>query len=254
MTDIDLIGSKAVAQIIELSGLTHFIISRKDSQKNSPPIYDFLIGNSNSKCVEAFNKWASIVENENQYTILLFNKLLSDNENADEEKVLHNRNKEKSLKYHFQLSKNKNQSQNNNTVIDYQAITENALLKQNQAFEERESNRKILALEQKIDALLLNLEEEEEEEELGGENNNNLANLIGVLTKLTGINANTKTPPPTINGVNTLTPEKIKNINTAVKKLAKYDENIDLDLLKLSEIAENNNGTFKMLLNSLRSM
>ncbi len=251
MTDIDLIGSKAVAQYIEHSGLTHFIISRISSQKNSAPIYEFLLGNSNTKCVEAFNKWASIVENENEYELLLFNKLLSDSGNADEEKILHNRNKEKSLRVTFVLAKNKNQSQNNNNIIDSQTIIENALLKQSQFFEEKESNRKIQALEQKIDELLNR--EEEEEEEIGGENNNNLANLIGVLTKLTGINANTKTPP-TINGVNSLTPEKIKNINTAVKKLAKYDEDIDLDLLKLSEIAENNNGTFKMLLNSLRSM
>ena len=254
MTDIDLIGSKAIAQYIEHSGLTHFIISRISSQKNSAPIYEFLIGNSNTKCVEAFNKWASIVENENEYEILLFNKLLSDNGNADEEKILHNRNKEKSLRVTFVLAKNKNYNQNNNTIIDSQTIIENALLKQSQFFEEKENNRKIQALEKKIDELLNRELEEEEEEELGGENNNNLANLIGVLTKLTGINANTKTPPPTINGVNSLTPEKIKNINTAVKKLAKYDEDIDLDLLKLSEIAENNNGTFKMLLNSLRSM
>jgi hypothetical protein len=204
--------------------------------------------------VEAFNKWASIVENENEYELLLFNKLLSDNGNADEEKILHNRNKEKSLRVTFVLAKNKNQSQNNNNQnIDVSQAIENALMKHSQAIDERESNRKILALEQKIDELLNRELEEEDEEEIGGENNNNLANLIGVLTKLTGINANTKTPP-TINGVNSLTPEKIKNINTAVKKLAKYDEDIDLDLLKLSEIAENNNGTFKMLLNSLRSM
>ena len=57
MTDIDLIGSKSVAQYIEHSGLTHFISSRISSQKNSAPIYEFLIGNSNTKCVEAFNKW-----------------------------------------------------------------------------------------------------------------------------------------------------------------------------------------------------
>ena len=74
--------------------------------------------------------------------------------------------------------------------------------------------------------------------------------LIGLLTKLTGNKTNTSPP---INGV-ILDSDKIKNINIAIKKLAKYDSQIDLDLLKLSEIAENNNGTFQMLLNSLRSM
>lgn len=252
--NVDYVGAKSVAQIIEHTGLTHFIISRISGTRNSAPIYEFLSNNSNSKCLDAFNRWANITDNNNEYEMLLFNKILTNSNDVDAEKILHNRNKEQSLRFTFTLLKNNNQNtQNNNQNIDVSQAIENALMKHTQAIEERESNRKIQALESKIDALLnreLEEEEEEEEENLGALGGNNLTNLIGLLTKLTGNKTNT---PPPINGV-TLDSDKIKNINIAIKKLAKYDSQIDLDLLKLSEIAENNNGTFQMLLNSLRSM
>ena len=40
----------------------------------------------------------------------------------------------------------------------------------------------------------------------------------------------------------------------ALKTLYKYDKNLDTDLLKLSEIAENKPDTFNMLINTLRQM
>tara|TARA_R110000868_G_scaffold402001_1_gene677899 strand:+ start:360 stop:515 length:156 start_codon:yes stop_codon:yes gene_type:complete len=48
--------------------------------------------------------------------------------------------------------------------------------------------------------------------------------------------------------------DKIANINKAVKILAKYDSEIDTDLLKLSSLAENQTATFEMLLKTLRNM
>lgn len=251
--ETDYTGVKSVAQIIEHTGLTKFIISRIASTRNSAPVYEFLTGTSNAKALDAFNKWASITENTNLYEMLLFNELVTNGEEADEEKKAHNRNKSKSLKFTFTLTKQVPYNQQPQTQnIDVAQAIENALLKHTQLTEEKESNRKIQALETKIDALINAADDDDDDnddEQLSGLNNPNLVNLIGLLTKLTG----QKTTPPPINGIK-LSDEKIKNINAAIKKLYKYDDEIDSDLLKLAEIAENNNATFKMLLNSLRTM
>ena len=47
--------------------------------------------------------------------------------------------------------------------------------------------------------------------------------------------------------------DRIENINKAIKTLYKYDKELDKDLLKLAEIAETKNETFKMLISTLRS-
>ena len=65
------------------------------------------------------------------------------------------------------------------------------------------------------------------------------------------LNPNNNSNKTVING---LTDDKKANIQKALKVLFKHDPELDTDLLKLSDLAENNNGTFKMLLNTLRSM
>lgn len=252
--ETDYTGAKSVAQIIEHTGLHKFIISRIASTRNSAPVYEFLTGSSNSKAIDAFNRWASITENGNLYEMLLFNELETNGEDVEVEKKGHNRNKSQSLKFTFTLTKQIPYNQQQAQSIDVAQAIENALMKHTQLSEEKESNRKIAALEAKIDALInRDLEDEDEEDDedtLSGLGNPNIVNLITLITKLTGQKT---TPPPAINGVK-LSDDQIKNINIAIKKLAKYDDNIDTDLLKLAEIAKNNNETFKMVLSSLRTM
>jgi len=80
-----------------------------------------------------------------------------------------------------------------------------------------------------------------------------LPNIISAISALANMNNNKNTP--VINGIETPEKnEKINNINKAIKTLAKFDEQIDTDLLKLSQIAENNPVMFKTFINTLRTM
>lgn len=56
-----------------------------------------------------------------------------------------------------------------------------------------------------------------------------------------------------INGIDANQTKK-DNLNKAIKILYKYDNQLDIDLLKLSELAETKTETFNMLINSLRTM
>ena len=76
-------------------------------------------------------------------------------------------------------------------------------------------------------------------------------NLNMIMSAIQMLNNNGQQNKTTING---LTDDKKANINKALKVLYQHDPDLDTDLLKLSDLAENNNGTFKMLLNTLRSM
>ena len=94
------------------------------------------------------------------------------------------------------------------------------------------------------------LEEEEEDEktEIGGIDQNQIAQLFGLINMF-----KTKNQPATINGIDENQIKK-DNLNKAIKILYKYDNQLDTDLLKLSEIAETKPETFNMLISSLRTM
>jgi len=95
-------------------------------------------------------------------------------------------------------------------------------------------------------------EEEEEEKEVNGispDMAQQMAQIMGIINMFKKPNT-----PPTINGAEETQSNFKENINKALKTLYKYDKNLDTDLLKLSEIAENKPDTFNMLINTLRQM
>ena len=102
-------------------------------------------------------------------------------------------------------------------------------------------------MDQKLNEYMADEDDEDDDQaELSGLNNPNIINLLGLLSKALSGNK------PTV--VNGLKSDQITNINNAVKILSKYDDQIDTDLLKLANLAENNTPTFEMLLKTLRSM
>lgn len=245
--EVDYTGANSVAKLMEATGLTKFIVSRVGQHKNTASVYEFLDKSSNDRTIQKFREWAEFTDNNLPYEMLLFNSV-EDSELIGEE--VRNKKIGKVLKFTFCLNKKEAytpQQAQNNSNQNISELIENALMKQRLATE----NNVVLLKLQEMEAKLAAYEEEEEEDEessLSGLNNPNLVNIMALLSKALGGN-NAK---PTV--VNGLQPQQIQNINTAIKTLSKYDSEIDSDLLKLANLAENNTDTFNMLLKTLRSM
>jgi hypothetical protein len=247
----DYTGSPAVLSLIEQTGLTKFIIFRIGNNKNSLPVYEHIDKSTIDACLNAFEKWAQIADNCLPYSMKLFNTKEDSDFNGEE---VRNKAKGKVISFTFCLGKEtsyQQQNQNQNQQIDVAQAIELALLKMQTKHNESALLQKLTDMENKISELENDDDDLDELDNasMGGLNSPAMLNLLGLLGKaLGGKNAPAGT---TINGLNDV---KIANINKAVKILAKYDDQIDTDLLKLSSIAETNPDTFKMLIQSLRSM
>lgn len=240
--EVDIIGVENVAEFIKNTGLTKFCIDRIGASRGNLPIFELLNNNSNEKAVIEFKKWAKVINNSNSYKLTLFDKVENYIDETGEEKLLKSKSKLNKAEIYFKLSDIVVPSRQDTNTFSVDEVR--ATIKR-----EFETEQKIKELEQKINEL----ESEEEEEGLSGLNGMSLPNIISAISALANMNNNKSTP--VINGVETPEKsEKINNINKAIKTLAKFDEQIDTDLLKLSEIAENNPVMFKTLINTLRTM
>jgi hypothetical protein len=244
----DYTGAEAVKMLIEHTGLSKFVISRVAAHKNSLPVFEHIEKGGVDKAVTAFIKFAQIADNNIAYEMRLFNSL-EDSEAVGEE--VRNKKQGKVLAFTFCLNKEQQYTQQTTTPvnqnINVSEAIENALLKYQKQQTESELLRRIEALDAKINATIEE-DNEEEEEELNGLNNPQILNLISLLGNV----FNPKPQTTVINGIDD--DNKIKNINQAIKILHKYDSEIDTDLLKLANIAENNNLMFNTLLKTLRNM
>ena len=245
-------GANGVANLIEITGLTKFRISRVGINKNSVPIYEHIGTGSNDKELSKFLQWASLTDKSLPYEMELFNSKEDSIENGEE---IYNKKQGKILRFTFCLNKeertaNTNGVQNNNNSGNVTELIENALLKQKAMYENNELMKKLETMEAKLNEYIAEEEEEEEEEkaEINGLNSPAMINLLGLLNKM--LSGNNK-PKTVINGLQN---DQITNINKAIKILSKYDSELDSDLLKLANLAENNTATFEMLLKTLRNM
>jgi hypothetical protein len=242
--EVDIIGIENVAEFIKNTGLTKFCIDRIGASRGNLPIFELLNNNSNEKAVYEFKKWAKVINNANSYKLTLFDKVESYIDETGEEKTLKSKSKLNKAEIYFKLSDIVAPSRQDTNTFSVDEVR--ATIKR-----ELETEQKIKELEQKINEL--ESEDEDEDEGLSGLNGLSLPNILSAISALSNMNSN-KTAP-VINGVEqTEKSEKINNINKAIKTLAKFDEQIDTDLLKLSEIAENNPVMFKTLINTLRTM
>ena len=239
----DYTGSSAIVALIEHTQCTKFIISRIGTHRNSFPVFEHLERGNVDRTIAAFNRWASISDNCLPYEIELFNDLddLTPIEGTKSKK------RGKTFKGTFVLNKEQSYQVAPNQPANVSEAIENALMKMQLKNQESELLKRLDAMDQKINDAILGDDEDEEDDAdmLSGLQSPAITSLIGLLNKALS------KPAPAVNGISD---EKKANITKAVDILAKYDENIDTDLLKLASIAENNNATFNMLLSSLRSM
>lgn len=241
---VEIIGAVNVANYIDLNGFSKFIITRPAQHKNGIPIFQHISGGSVDKAINAFSKWANIVDNSLPYEMSLFNSLEDSKMIGEEIRS----KKGNSVEFTFALNDEKEfdrNTQNNNSNQDINLAIENALMK----FQNKQNDNEILKKLTELDNRINEFDSDDEDDdsaELSGLNNPNITNLLGLLAGALKTNA-----PTVINGIE---PDKIKNINKAVKILLKHDPELDSDLLKLANLAETNNATFNLLLNSLRTM
>lgn len=247
--EVDYIGAGSVASLIEITGLSKFIISRIGQHKNMVPIFEHITTGSNDKAVNSFNRWAQLTDNNLPYEMTLFNSL-EDSEMQGEE--VRNKKQGKVLRFTFCLNKKADYEQRNtpaqNPVQDVNLAIENALMK----FQNKQNDNAILNKLTEMEARLNEMETDEsfeDETELSGLNNPNLTSILGLLAG--ALKGNAK---PTGTAINGLLPVQVENINKAVKILSRHDPEIDTDLLKLSNLAETKPATFEMLLKTLRNM
>lgn len=243
---VDYTGAASINALIEHTGLTKFVISRVGVHKNSVPVFEHLERGTAEKAINAFSRWAAISDNCLPYEMELFN----DVDDLTEETTKTKKNRGKSLKFTFCLNKEQGyQPQPSQSSVNVSEAIENALLKMQMKNNESELLKRLEALDEKVNNALLEDEDEEDDTEaLSGLNSPAITSLLGMLAKA----LNQK--PSSVPAVNGINDSQKANISKAINTLAKYDEQIDQDLLKLAAMAENNNSMFNMLLNSLRSM
>lgn len=248
----DLIGIENVSAWIKQCKLTKFRITKFGaSHRNTDPLIETSSDKStNTQAIEEFKEWASYTDNYLPYEIEVYNNL----EECIENDIDTTKKKGTKKKCSFVLNKERDfipdKQQNNNNISVADAI-EHALLKFQTKQTENVLLQRLEAMEAKLNSINSEDDFEDDEESLSGINNPNMTALIGMLTQLfnkKGAAVNGTYDEPKIQKYES------DNIKKAIAILSKHDDQIDTDLLKLANLAENNNGTFNLLLNSLRSM
>jgi hypothetical protein len=282
---VEYLGIEAVANAIQQSKLTKMVIVRVSDGKRSVPVFENLHCDSNGKLVESFKKWAynilqSNPTNNTTYEILLGNEksLDTSDEEAQEFASEEYRPKLKTsgrgvskMRFLFQLSNGNPyinapqlQSLNGNYVSkdEISNIVAEALAKQAEKDKQDKLLKRIDELEQ-----IINGENEDYEED---ENIDKVDRIMDrgerILDRLENWGKKKKVveekkeveKAEAVNGVSDIskaTGRDIKaNINKAITTLYKHNKDLDLDLLKLAEIAEKNALYFKTMIKSLREL
>lgn len=251
MYDIDVYGSKAILNLIEQSKHIKFTINKAGAAKGGASVFQCNYTASNEQAKEEFKRWADNMNGSNNaYELYLFT-------NAEESQKKATANPKTPIKFLFclqdaggrKVSGDTDQRRNSGTV-DAESITTLITLSIEKALatrEESETAKRLRLIEER-------LEEEEEEEELNGTPpQSELMQLLSVITASGGLMGTTK-QPTAVNGTVEDGKAKLARINTAIQRLHKVNPDIDSDLLKLADIAEQKPEMFKMLTNSLRAM
>ena len=256
----DYLGHENVSRAIELSKLTKFTISRAGNNGLFTPIFECLDSDSNANAVEQFNEVAKILNTNIPYKITLFDFAEIDTDENGTQKIKkrgggrdHKKNTFTFILNNTALNYQANQQQiQNNLGVDLANLRADIIKEISKQQEENAILKEISELKKKFAELDEEEEEEEEEKSVNGltpDMAQQFAQIMGIINMFKKPNT-----PPTINGTEETGNNFKENINKALKVLYKHDKNLDTDLLKLSEIAENKPDTFNMLINTLRQM
>lgn len=260
MQNIDIVGIDNVQKYIKASKLSKFTISRANTNGSYLSVFECLNSSNNETAVNEFTRWAEIINNSMPYKIVLFDFAEVTTDDYGNDKVKKTKGKSGKMESIFVINQshsfvnNQQPTKENNIGFDLQAMRNDII---NEISKKQEENA-ILTEIRNLSQRLNNLETEEEEEEeekpnIAGVNMEQIGQIMGLLNMFKPTST-----PPTINGTETQSDERKQvfkdNLNKAIKVLYKYDTQLDLDLLKLSEIAENKPDTFNMLISTLRNM
>jgi len=260
MHNIDIIGIENVQKYIKASKLSKFTISRANTNGSFLSVFECLNSTTNETAVNEFSRWAEIINNSMPYKIVLFDFAEITTDDFGNDKIKKAKGKSGKMESIFVINQshgyvnNQQPTKELNMGFDLQAMRNDII---NEISKKQEENA-ILTEIRNLSQRLNNLETEEEEEEeekpnIAGVNMEQIGQIMGLLNMFKPTNT-----PPVINGTETISQDSKQvfkdNLNKAIKVLYKYDTQLDLDLLKLSEIAENKPETFNMLISTLRSM
>lgn len=251
---IDVIGLENVVSYIQATKLSKFVIQRVGSNAQAIPIFECIDSDSNANAVNEFTKWAAVMNNATPYKITLFDFAEITTDANGQTKVQKSKAKTGKTEVTFIINAtapttqaNQQQHTNTNQGFDIASLRADIINEISKKQEENAILAEIRELKQKFADLDAEEEEEEEEENgaLGGVDASQLGSIMTLVNMLKAQSA-----PATINGID----EQKENINKAIRILYKHDKSLDTDLLKLAELAETKPDTFKMLLQTLRSM
>jgi hypothetical protein len=260
MQNIDIVGIENVQKYIKASKLSKFTISRANTNGSYLSVFECLNSNNNETAVNEFTRWAEIINNSMPYKIVLFDFAEVTTDDYGNDKIKKAKGKSGKMESIFIINQthsyvnNQQPTKELNMGFDLQAMRNDII---NEISKKQEENA-ILTEIRNLSQRLNNLESEEEEEEeekpnIAGVNMEQIGQIMGLLNMFKPTNT-----PPVINGTETQSDEQKTvfkdNLNKAIKVLYKHDKQLDVDLLKLSEIAENKPDTFNMLISTLRSM
>lgn len=247
--EVDIIGVENMAEFIKQSGLSKFSIDRVGSSRGTISIYEVMNTKNNSQAIEKFREWSRVVNPNVAYKITLFDKVDQITDENGEEKLVKSKQKSNKSEVYFKLKENEPQF----APAQINGFNRDTVYKE--ALDQFRTEQRIKDLEDRILEMTNQANEEEEEEEetnIAGINGLNIGNIVSAIQALSLLKGNqTEQNPNAINGIN---PDQIGNIKKAIGILSKYDDQIDQDLLKLADLAENNTNTFNMLLTTLRKM
>ena len=248
--EADIIGFNKIIDCVKNSGFSKLAVYRYPQNSGNIPVFEKLNAKSNHELVKDFQNWCQNIDNSVIYEINLFDDVLVSFDENGQEKLKRNNAKNGKAKFYIQFKKDNNNSytNNNNTSNDLATIV--SLVSEN--LKKSQEDNLILKELAELKTKINTLEEEEEEEEtsgLGALKPENIGQILSAIQMLSGNKSQ-----PTTSVINGVMEEKRENIKKAIGILYKYDPDLDQDLLKLSNLAENNNSTFKMLLTTLRNM
>jgi len=257
--NVDFIGVDAVCNMIKQTDLKRFVIYRQGAAKGSTPVYDCTYTTNNAAAVKNFKDWATNICTYNpnnflSYDILLFNDFengIGDTQNIDLNENNTVGRKKGKIRFAFCLNgsaNNYNQQQNfqPQSNIDIQGEIQKGI-------EAAMLKIEIQTLKNRINELE-NEEEEEEEIDIVEKVTNMISAINGAKhyqVNDTAINGEVTTKN---NDSDTIKSIKLENINNAIKRLAKKDKNIDVNLLKLADLADKNIFIYNMAIDKLNSL
>lgn len=253
--NVDIVGLEAVCKMIQQTALKKFIIYMQGSGKGSIPKYECTNTSNNTQAIKCFRDWATNIlmyntNNAQSYDILLFDTV----NDIDTDESSKRTNK---VKFSFAL---------NNSM---QTFTQHQQTPQIDISAEIAKAVKTAMLEKEVEELRQfkrdyengELEEEEEEADMfdkitGMMQQINTAKQMENSATVSGELDEEQVMEEKINNKFTDSEKQIKleNQKKALKILWNKNKNLDEDLLRLANLAQNNPILFKMTIQKLRSM